>query len=94
MIDIAAIYRLVRLIVWDTFPPVASFREKMLSRGDNIGYLFKCPWCMSFWIAIVALCVKKITPKFWEFISEVLALSCFAGLISEIERTIYREHNK
>lgn len=57
----AASYRLTRLVVDDTFPPVAWVRDRVTGdapevdrwRGvpDWVGKLVSCSWCASVWVS-------------------------------------------
>jgi hypothetical protein len=46
--------RITRLIVADTFPPIAVQRQRLTDKyGEHSwqAYLLDCPWCMGFWVA-------------------------------------------
>jgi len=53
-----ATFRVTRLIIEDTFPPIGVPRAKLLdfwdkhwgALGRSLAYLFTCPWCMSVWV--------------------------------------------
>jgi hypothetical protein len=48
--------RVTRLLVADTFPPIARPRERLIrfyGKGSWQAYLLNCPWCMSFYVALV-----------------------------------------
>lgn len=89
--DALAVYRLTRLAVWDSFPPVANAREDLLDRfgpESSVSELLTCPWCISFWIAFSCLGAKRAFPRTWNVIGNALALSCVAGLLSNVERAM------
>ena len=55
-------YRVTRLIVMDTFPPIAAVRRVLAGDPDEnvrrarwspewLAELVTCPWCMSVWVA-------------------------------------------
>lgn len=53
---VAATYSATRLIVWDTWPPAAWFRDRIRARWGRDSWqdeLVRCPWCMSTWVAAV-----------------------------------------
>lgn len=43
--------RVTRLLVADSFPPIAKARSWFAAHGDWQDYLTGCPWCMGVWVA-------------------------------------------
>lgn len=99
VLDLAACYRLTRLVVADTFPPIAYVRDRIVRKHTRItanpggGYteepgplaeLVQCPWCASVWVgAAIALAQWRI-PGVWLWVSLALALSAVAGVVSQL----------
>jgi Protein of unknown function (DUF1360) len=50
---VAATYRLTRLVVVDTFPPIEAMRDRVGEKrpGHWFTYLVNCPFCVSVWAA-------------------------------------------
>lgn len=87
VVDVLAAFRITRLVVRDTFPPIAKLRERVVERSPD-GYLaelIECPWCAGFWIAVVVAVARYVIPVQWNPVSFVFALSALTGLISERE---------
>lgn len=68
-----AIFDDIRQKIWEKFPPETS----------KIGYLFTCPWCMSIWMAAFLTAVRELSPISYKILSEILASSAVAGILSE-----------
>lgn len=87
VVAILATYRLTRLIVADTFPPIARLRAAVSARwGDDSWqtYLSTCAWCSSMYVAAGLVAALDLTiglpaPLLW-----VLALSASAGILDEL----------
>lgn len=61
-----AVARITRFIVEDRL--TARVRRWVVRRnGDDglITYWIHCPWCMSIWIALVAMPVATLFPNIW-----------------------------
>lgn len=48
---VGATARITRLLVADSFPPIARARSWVGARGDWQDYLTDCPWCIGVWVA-------------------------------------------
>ncbi len=83
--DVLAVFRLTRLATVDTFPPVQRLRWKVLQRwpdGDWRVDLGTCQWCLSFWLAVGVVIVRRV-PLWRRVLAPALAASAVAGLLSE-----------
>lgn len=82
LIDIAATYRLTKLMLDDTI--MDDVRNKIWDRyppeSTKIGYLFTCPWCMSIWAGIVVFGLRRINPEFANYTSSLLTASAVTGI--------------
>lgn len=84
VVDSLAVYRLTRLAITDTFPPVRRARFAILQRWPEDSWqveLGTCPWCLSVWIAAGVLLVRR--SRAWRALALVLAGSAVAGALSE-----------
>lgn len=92
-VDVAAAYRLTRLVTVDTFPPVKALRDRIVdahtTHGDNgaecpdsWAELITCPYCASFWIALGVVAARYIAPGPWAYAARVLAIAAVAGNVS------------
>lgn len=53
-----AVYRAIRFIAFDDFPPMAATRDYLTAKmGDKWGVLVECPWCLSMYLVPVAYLV-------------------------------------
>jgi hypothetical protein len=78
-------YRLTRLITADRL--TQRIREWAIARGEMIGYLATCDWCLSIWIAPVPSVLALIYPSNRLLLGALVALSASAltGLIAATE---------
>lgn len=97
LIDVLAIYRLTRLATRDEI--TESLREtiekelgtavnaKLITEktGKKLVYMLGCDWCMSFWVSLFALALKKYVPNLWDNLKYVLAASAATGMIASYE---------
>lgn len=84
VVDFLAVFRLTRLAVVDTFPPVRKARFAVLGRYPEDSWqvdLGTCPWCLSVWIGAAVLPFRRT--RIWKGLRFVLASSAVAGLLSE-----------
>lgn len=75
---ILATYRLTRLVVIDDgpFDWVASARDWAFARFDEEHWLnrgLSCPWCVSFWLALVVLFLPPMVYR-WLGVAGAVAL--------------------
>lgn len=87
LVDALAVYRATRLLTRDSLPLVARPRDAVVRRwGEtSLGYFVECPWCVSVWIAAVAVAGRVLLPEWWTPLALVLALSAVTGLLAERE---------
>lgn len=84
VLDSLAVYRLTRLAIVDTFPPVQKARFRVLQRWHEDSWqveLLTCPWCLSIWIGGVVVLVRRT--RAWHALRFVLVSSAVAGALSE-----------
>lgn len=83
--DALAVYRLTKLVIDDKI--TEDVREKVWEKyppeSTKIGYLFSCPWCVSMWVGLGAVAVKKVAPDAWEALSTAMAASAVSGILEE-----------
>jgi hypothetical protein len=83
-----AVFRATRLVVDDLIgEPVRDawhwiFRARRAGIGD---YFIDCPWCVSIWIAALALVGVRYAWGVVAWLALLLALSAVAGLLSRID---------
>jgi len=78
-----ATFRLLRLIGWDEFPPVAIVRERMLKGRDLLGHLWGCPFCLGFWVSVIVYVLWLWHPTVVMYAAAPFALSAAIGLIAK-----------
>ena len=78
-----AAYRITRLVVLDSFPPVERARERLSARGESWDDMLHCPWCSGFWVSVLVGIAVQVAPDQWEPVAIVFALSAVVGIISE-----------
>ena len=88
-VDCLAVYRLTRLAQRDTLPVVANPRRAIMESPktpDAVIELMECPWCLSFWIGLGVVILRRSIPRLWDPIATALAASAVAGMLSEREQ--------
>jgi hypothetical protein len=80
-----AVFRMTRLIVEDEVTRPA--RERITNRHPDgrAAYFVTCPWCVSFWLAVLWVAALILVPTIALGADAVLALSAVAGLLSSWE---------
>ena len=80
-----ATYRLTRLLTADRL--TQRLREWAIGRGEMIGYMATCDWCLSIWLAPIPATLAVLYPENRLLIIGLLALSSSAltGLIASVE---------
>lgn len=83
-------YRLTRLVTADRI--TQKLREAVLARGEMIGYLVTCDWCLSIWLAPIPTGLAVAFPENRLVHVALLALSASAltGLLAGIEGKLDR----
>lgn len=88
VIDALATYRLTRLVQRDTLPPVRRAREHVMESDEvpeSVKELLDCPWCLSFWVGLLVVWLRRAAPRAWRPVALALAASAVTGLISTQE---------
>lgn len=97
IVDCLAIYRLTRLATRDEI--TEGLREtiekelgtavdaKLITKKteEKLVYMLRCDWCVSIWVAVFALILKKYVPDVWNNLKYVLAASAATGMIATYE---------
>jgi hypothetical protein len=80
-IDVAATYRLTKLVMDDkiTEDLRMAIYEKF-PRDSKIAYFIGCPWCVSIWAGAVIFSLRKINPTGADIVSGLLAASAATGV--------------
>lgn len=83
-------YRLTRLITADRI--TQKLREAIIARGEMIGYLATCDWCLSIWFAPIPTTLAIMYPGNRLVLIGLVALSASAvtGLLSGVEGKLDR----
>lgn len=91
IVDALAVFRLTRLIIRDEL--TAGLRSKLehavhqetrsAAVAGKLGTLIKCPWCCSPYVAVFVVSARRLAPRAWGPIAEVLAFSAVTGLVAE-----------
>ena len=78
-------YRLTRLITADRI--TQKLREAVIARGEMVGYLATCDWCLSIWLAPIPTGLAVMFPGTRLILIGLLALSASAltGLLASLE---------
>jgi hypothetical protein len=87
-----AVFRITRLVVEDEVTRPARQRITGWAEGTatrrarpGVGYFLTCPWCVSFWLAVLWVAALILVPTIALGADAVLALSAVAGLLSSWE---------
>ena len=88
-----ATFRLLRLIGWDTFPPIVAVRDWLLGTvyldGQAIedegwlGELWRCPFCLGLYLSVVVYLLWLWQPTVVLYGAAPFALSAAIGLIAK-----------
>lgn len=83
-------YRLTRLVTADRI--TQKLREAVIARGEMIGYLATCDWCLSIWVAPIPSALAIMYPGNRLILIGLVALSASAltGLLSGVEGKLDR----
>ena len=89
-------YRVTRLVVSDSFPPVARLRDAIVgadgeklvgTKLETLGELLTCYWCASFWISgAVVAATDYFTSVELPFLQwwAVAAVAAFASYVEDV----------
>jgi hypothetical protein len=85
VVDALAIARLTRLVQDDEVWPVKEGREAFERWADDSRWadLASCPWCASWWIALLVIAARHRWPRAWSLVSRALAASYLTGYLAE-----------
>lgn len=78
------VYRVTRLIVADTFPPMAAMRDAIEDRWGTDSwqnYLANCPWCVSGYVAAGVVAATAWTVGLPYPLLMIPAASALTGII-------------
>lgn len=83
-------YRLTRLVTADRI--TQKLREAIIARGEMIGYLTTCDWCLSIWLAPIPTSLVVMFPGNRLILIGLMALSASAltGLLAGVEARLDR----
>ena len=81
LVDALAVFRLTRLVTRDRI--LEPVRARAEAGPEWLRYLSGCPWCISIHAAVGVVVARRLAPKAWGPLAEVLAFSAVAGLIAE-----------
>lgn len=96
LVDALAAYRLTRLVVEDSFPPLRTRIDRIVARHsseepdgeggvvihqDAWAELLTCPYCVSFWVSLGVVAARRLAPEAWQPLAEALSFSALAGPI-------------
>jgi hypothetical protein len=97
VVNALAVYRLTRFVTRDELAePVRKVIEKEINLAaesrlisqpvkNKLLYLLGCDWCMSFWVAVLALTAENVFPRLWKPASKALAFSAVSGFLAGYE---------
>ena len=94
--DALASYRVTRLLVSDGIAnrPRDALTARLERRGHRkLVELIECPWCTGFWVAAGVVAARRLAPRAWDPLAEVLAYSAAAGLIASRVRSLDDTHD-
>ena len=93
IIEALAVARITRLVQQDRVP-VGWLRDRVkarawkshdasLAKSDEpyVVELLECPWCMSVWIALAVIVLRRVPG--WPLLARALAASYVAGFLNE-----------
>jgi hypothetical protein len=84
IIDCLATVRLARLITVDEGTPVVAARKIVTqdwATADWQTELAECPWCVSFWLGLAVVALRRLAPRWWRPVAFALASSQIAGMV-------------
>jgi len=85
-----AAYRLFRIVGYDTI--TQPIRERVTGYKDSdtlpsdvtdakLAYLFRCPWCLGWWVSLAVWGVYEASPHWALVAATPLAISAGCGII-------------
>jgi len=80
--DIAASYRLTRLVMEDRVTEdLRNLIYSKFPRDSKLSYLIGCPWCISVWAGLTIFALRRISPETANIVSGALAASAVTGVV-------------
>jgi hypothetical protein len=95
-IIVLAIYRLIRLFVYDS---ITTFMRQWLSYGSafkrSLHHIATCPWCAGIWTSLFVVFFYAFFPQLWLFLL-LLAVSAVASFLQLLSNLVGwgAEHKK
>lgn len=84
--DTLACFRLTKLVLDDKVAdPVRDWILARHPADHGLGFLITCPWCASPYIAAGIVVARRLAPRWWGPLADVLAMSAVTGLLFEHE---------
>lgn len=81
--DTLACYRLTKLAIDDEITRPLRERIWRTHPADHgIGFLVACPYCASVWIAAGVVAMRRVIPRAWSPVAELLAMAAIAGEVA------------
>lgn len=84
LILILGVFRITRLIIEDTI--LEPVRERTVFRLDprsKVRELLDCPWCLGFWLSMLAVISWAADPTVTGWVLLPFAISAGVGIIAE-----------
>lgn len=82
LMDIAASYRLTRLVMEDRVTEdLRNLIYSKFPRDSKLAYLIGCPWCISVWAGLTIFALRRISPETANIVSGALAASAVTGVV-------------
>lgn len=81
LLDTLATFRITRLVVDDRI--TQPLRERVWQQHPpeqgGVGFLISCPYCTSVWAAAGVVAMRRVIPRAWSPVAELLAIAAVAG---------------
>lgn len=88
LLTLGAVARVTRFITDDyAGRGIRMLVDRLFGPESSAAYLVRCPWCLSFWIALVALGAAyfwQATPAYW-LITALLTISYLVGFVASFD---------
>lgn len=84
IVDAFAVARLTRLSAIDDFPPIAIARDAFVGKvgkDSALGELVTCAWCSGVWWAAGVRVARRVAPRYWGPVAEMLAVAMVAAQV-------------
>ena len=79
VVDALAAYRLTRLVTEDRI--TAPLRDRVPAGWAS--ELVGCSWCVGVWAAAGVVAARRLAPRAWTPVAEVLAVAAVVGITAE-----------